>query len=116
VREHEQALSLFRPAANGWKPVAMAASARTGDGVAELWRTVLAQRELLEKSGALVQRRRSQAREWMWSLVREGLQLALRESPAVGASIPELEADVEAQRLTPAAAARQILATFLGRA
>ncbi len=115
MHEYEQALALFRPSASGWKPVALAASARTGEGVAELWRTVLAQREVLEKSGALAQRRRSQARDWMWSLLAEGLQRALREHPGVAASIPQLEADVEAQRQTPAAAARQLLRTFLGR-
>jgi LAO/AO transport system kinase len=114
-QEHEHALALFRPAAGGWKPVALAASARTGEGVPELWQTVLAQRETLEKSGALAQRRRSQAREWMWSLVGEGLQQALRDHAAVAAAIPALEADVEAQRLTPAAAARQLLGTFFGR-
>jgi len=111
--EHEQALSLLRPSASGWKPVALAASARTGEGVGELWRTALAQRELLVKSGALERRRRSQAREWMWSLIEEGLQQALRENPGVAAAIPRLEADVEAQRLTPAAAAHQLLAGFL---
>jgi LAO/AO transport system kinase len=115
-REHEQALALFRPSAGGWKPVALAASARTGEGVAELWRTALAQREVLEKSGELERRRRSQARDWMWSLVEEGLQQALREHPAVAAAIPGLEARVEAQALTPAAAAREILGVFLGRA
>ncbi len=115
-REHEQALALFRPSAGGWKPVALAASARTGEGVAELWRTALAQREVLEKSGELERRRRSQARDWMWSLVEEGLQRALREHPAVAALLPQLEAQVEAQALTPAAAAREILAAFLQRA
>jgi len=115
MREHEQALTLLRPSASGWKPVALAASARTGEGVAELWRTVLAQREALQKSGALERRRRSQAREWMWTLVEEGLQQALRGHPAVAASIPQLEARVEAQELTPAAAAREILGTFLRR-
>jgi LAO/AO transport system kinase len=114
-REHEQALGLFRPSASGWKPMALAASARTGEGVAELWRVVLAQRALLERSGALASRRRGQAREWMWSLVEEGLQGALRDHPGVAAALPGLEARVEAQELTPAAAAREILGTFLGR-
>jgi LAO/AO transport system kinase len=114
-REHEQALALLRPSASGWKPVALAASALTGEGVAEVWRTALAQREALLKSGALERRRRSQAREWMWSLVEEGLQQALRGHPEVAAAIPQLEARVEAQELTPAAAARAILGTFLRR-
>jgi LAO/AO transport system kinase len=100
--------------------MALAASARTGEGVAELWRMVLAQRALLERSGALASRRRGQAREWMWSLVEEGLKGALRdhplrEHPGVAAALPGLEARVEAQELTPAAAAREILGTFLGR-
>jgi LAO/AO transport system kinase len=115
MREHQHALALFRAPASGWKPVALCASARTGEGVAELWRTVLAQRETLEKSGALARSRQSQAREWMWSLVEEGLHQALREHPAVAALLPALEADVEAQRQTPAAAARRLLAVFLAR-
>jgi LAO/AO transport system kinase len=114
-REHEQALALFRHSAGGWKPLALVASARTGEGVPEVWRSALAQREVLEKSGELERRRRSQAREWMWSLVDEGLQQALREHSAVGAALPQLEARVEAQELTPAAAAREILGAFLRR-
>jgi LAO/AO transport system kinase len=114
-REHELALALLRPSASGWKPVALAASARTGEGVPELWRAALAQRERMQQSGALERRRRSQAREWMWALVEEGLQQALREHPGVAAAIPQLEARVEAQELTPAAAAREILGAFLGR-
>jgi LAO/AO transport system kinase len=113
--EYEQALALFRPAAGGWKPVALAASALTGDGVPELWRCALAQRETLQKSGELERRRRSQARDWLWSLVEEGLRHALREHPAVAALWPRLEAEVEAQAVTPAAAAREILAAFRQR-
>ena len=112
VQEHEQALSLFRPSSSGWKPLAMAASARTGEGVAELWQTALAQRDTLTKSGALGSQRRRQARDWMWSLVEEGLRQALRQNPEVAAAIPGLEADVEAQRVTPAAGARAILEAF----
>jgi len=113
--EHEQALALFRPSAGGWRPVALAVSARTGEGVSEVWSAALAQREVLEKSGELERRRRQQARDWMWSLVEEGLQQALREHPAVAAALPRLEARVEGQEVTPAAAARAVLDAFLGR-
>jgi LAO/AO transport system kinase len=116
MHDHEQALTLFRPPASGWRPVALAVSSQSGQGVAAVWQTVLAQREALLKSGALEARRRLQAREWMWSLVEEGVEQALRTQPQVAAAIPRLEAEVEAQRLTPAAAAREILAAFLGKA
>ena len=48
----------------------------------------------------------------MWSLVEEGLRQAFRTHPKVSARIPGLERDVEAQRTTPAAAARELLAAF----
>jgi LAO/AO transport system kinase len=115
MREHEQALALFRPAAGGWKPLAMAVSARTGEGVGEVWDAVLAQRAVLATSGELERRRRAQAREWMWSLVEEGLAHALRGHTSVAAAIPRLEAAVEAQAVTPAAAARELLAAFLAK-
>jgi LAO/AO transport system kinase len=114
-QEHEQALGLFRPAASGWKPVAMAVSARSGEGVEKVWRVVLAQRAALVASGVLEARRRQQAREWMWSLLEEGLDAALRAHPRVAEALPRLEAAVEAQRVTPAAAAHELLATFLRR-
>jgi LAO/AO transport system kinase len=115
MREHEHALALFRAAAGGWKPIAMAVSARTGEGVGEVWKAALAQRATLEASGELERRRRAQAREWMWSLVEEGLARALREHPGVAAAISRLEAAVEAQEVTPAAGARQLLSAFLAK-
>ena len=110
--EHEQALQLLRPISAAWKPRVLSASAFTGAGVSEVWQTVLDHRGALEASGELDARRRSQAREWMWTLVGEGLQQAFRQHPAVSARVEGLEAEVEAQKTTPAAAARELLAAF----
>jgi LAO/AO transport system kinase len=51
----------------------------------------------------------------MWSLLEEGLRAAFRRHPAVAARLAELEREVEAQRTTPAAAARELLEAFQGR-
>ncbi len=110
--EHQQALQLLRPTSPAWKPRVLTASALTGAGVPEVWQTVLAHRAALEASGELAARRRSQAREWMWTLVEEGLKRVFRENPAVSADVGRLEAEVEAQKTTPAAAARELLAAF----
>lgn len=112
--EHAQALQLLRPPSAAWAPRVLATSARTGEGIEAVWETVLAQREALEASGELQARRRAQAREWLWSLVGEGLERAFRAHPAVAARIPALEHEVEAQKTTPAAAARELLAAFVG--
>jgi LAO/AO transport system kinase len=110
--EHAQALSLFRPTSAAWTPRVAAVSAVSGEGVPELWQLVLEHHGALEASGELEARRRHQAREWLWSLVDEGLDAAFRGHPEVARRIPGLEADVEARRVTPAAAARALLEAF----
>ncbi len=111
--EYAHALQLLRPASPSWQPPVLMASAVTGDGIPQLWETVLAHRAALEASGELEARRRQQARAWMWSLVDEGLRAAFRARPSVAAAIEALEREVETQKATPAAAARRLLAAFL---
>ena len=111
--EYARALELLRPASPSWRTPVLAASARSGEGIPALWDTVLAHREALTASGELDVRRRHQALAWMWSLVDEGLRSAFRAHPAVAAAIAALEGEVEAQKATPAAAARRLLSAFL---
>jgi len=110
--DYEQALQLLRPHSQAWRARVLAASARTGEGIDAVWETVLAQRRALQETGELDARRRAQAREWMWNLVQEGLEQAFRAHPSVAGSVATLEAEVEAQKTTPAAAARVLLAAF----
>jgi LAO/AO transport system kinase len=112
--EYRQALQLLRPLSPSWQPQVLAASAKTGEGIDAVWQMVLAQREALGATGEAEQRRREQARAWMWSLVEQGLLREFRAHPAVAATIPRLERDVEALQATPAAAARALLAAFWG--
>jgi LAO/AO transport system kinase len=110
--EHAQALELLRSPSPYWRPRVLCASALTGAGIDEVWEAILAHRRALETHGALRARRREQARAWLWSLVDEGLMRTFRADPAVSVRIPELERAVEAQALTPDAAARELLELF----
>src|SRR4029453_808616 len=110
--EHAQALELLRPTSPSWTPRGIAASARTGEGGAEPSELVQAHRRALQAAGELDARRQMQARDWMWSLVQEGLERAFRAHPAVSRRIPSLEREVEAPRAPPAAAARALLEAF----
>ena len=65
-----------------------------------------------EASGELHGKRRSQAQDWMWALVEEGLEKRFRSHPGVRQEIPNLERDVESLKTTPAAAARALLEAF----
>ena len=105
-------MDLIKPSSEVWRPQVLTASALTGEGVPEIWEAVLAHREQVQASGELERKRRSQARDWMWALVDEGLLAAFRAHPGVRARIEGLESAVEALETTPAAAARVLLEAF----
>ncbi len=113
--DYAHALSILQPASAAWTPVVLCASARTGEGVDEFWRTVLAHREAVQRSGDLERRRRSQARAWLWRLLDEGLQAAFKADPKLAARLPELEAEVEAHAVSAPRAARTLLDIFTRR-
>jgi LAO/AO transport system kinase len=110
--DYTHALQLMRPTSPHWTPPVLQASARSGIGIEAFWLTVAEHRRVLEASGEMANRRRQQARAWMWSLLEEGLGQLLRSHPVVSERIPVLEKEVEALRTTPAAAARELLQSF----
>jgi LAO/AO transport system kinase len=112
---HQEALFLLRPSSPHWRPQVLSASAHTGQGIEAVWQMVQQHRAALQAAGELEARRRAQSRAWMWSLVEEGLRQVFRRHPAVSTRIAGLEREVEAQRTTPAAAARELLDTFRER-
>jgi LAO/AO transport system kinase len=108
--DHRHALGLLRPRFEGWRPLVLSCSARTGAGIAEVWAAVISHREALEATAALRHLRAEQARAWLWSEVRERLLAGLRSDPAVRQLAPALEAKVVAGELAPPAAAAELLA------
>jgi LAO/AO transport system kinase len=112
--EFAAALQLLRPRSERWATPVLATSAHSGAGVSELWGTVLKHRHQMTHSGEFEQRRRTQARAWLWRLVQDGLLAAFRSDTAVQALLAELESAVEDRSATPPEAARRLLATFRG--
>jgi LAO/AO transport system kinase len=96
-----------------WEAPAIAISGKTGEGLDELWKLVEAHRAALENSGGLAELRHDQQRAWMWSLITERLEHTFRLHPGVAGRIAEVEAEVKAGRMTPTAAADELLASFL---
>jgi LAO/AO transport system kinase len=99
-----------------WPTRALAISGQTGAGLDELWAAVEDHRRVLDGTGELAQLRAEQQRIWMWSLIRERLELAFRRHPAVVAALAGLEAQVQAGAVTSTAAADALLAAFGGGA
>ena len=114
-QDYQNALGLLRSTSEGWRPEALTVSALEGTGIPQIWETIQAHRQALEASGEWVSRRRGQAREWMWSLIEEGLRRALETDPEVAEQASRLEQAVEAREKSPSAAARELLDRFLAR-
>lgn len=112
--EFERALALLPTRDAGWRPRVLAASAHTGEGVAEFWQCVQEHHAAAQQSGAFAEQRRRQDREWLWTLLREGLERAFLQADGAKEQIARLEAAVAARQTTPAAAAAALLARIDG--
>ncbi len=77
-----------------------------------VWEAILEHTAALESSGEWQTRRKEQARQWMWSLVEEGLRSSFRAHPDVSSQIDPLERAVQNLEISPAAAARALLEAF----
>src|SRR6516162_11359394 len=69
--EYRAALHILNPRSPNWSPPVVTYSALTGDGVAELWGSVLDHRDRMTKAGELDARRREQQVKWMWAMLED---------------------------------------------
>ena len=113
--EYATALHLFPPSLDGWIPQVVTCSALTGDGIPQMWETVLQHRDKMQASGWFLRRRRQQALDWMRELISSGLKAEFYRHPGVHSRLPLLEEAVRASHATSYSAARELLALFRSR-
>lgn len=107
-RDLEQMLDLSDLAHEAWRPPIVAAVATTGDGVAELWDTVVEHRSFIEASGELARRRELRLREELRAIVARRLEQRARQI-ATGDRWDELQQAVLERTLDPWGAADEML-------
>jgi len=110
--DYESALHLFAPGAGGWTPPVMLCSARTGEGIAELWECVLRHEQFQLEKGLRAEVRREQSLSAMRQIVSAELEAALRHDSNIARKLPEIEARVREGRMTAYQAARELLGEF----
>ena len=77
-----------------------------------VWQAVERRFTRLQASGELADRHRRQRVGWLWTIIEDRLQQAIRDHPAVRAVRGGLEQGVLAGTIPPEVAARQILDAF----
>ncbi|MCG7606920.1 ATPase/protein kinase [Mycolicibacterium sp. (ex Dasyatis americana)] len=109
ARELTGAIRLIYPRETLWRPPVLTMSALEGQGLAQLWDTVLKHREVLTEAGEFEARRRAQQVDWTWSMVRDTVLDRVMSHPGVRSIRDEVERRVREGEVTPALAAQQII-------
>jgi LAO/AO transport system kinase len=91
LSEYASALRLVRPASLSWTPIALAASAVTGNGIDEVWTTLEALHKVRTESGEFEIRRVEQQKTWLWTDVTERILDDLRADDRVAAVVEEVQ-------------------------
>ncbi|MFV2198065.1 methylmalonyl Co-A mutase-associated GTPase MeaB [Nocardiopsis sp. LOL_012] len=112
ARELSRAMRLLRPVHPDWRPPVLTCSGLSGDGLDRVWESVLEHRRVLERGGALAERRSEQRVSWMWDQVRDQVMDAFLRDPQVSALLPGLEAGVRSGETTATLAARGLVEVF----
>jgi LAO/AO transport system kinase len=66
----------------------------------------------VEPGGEFAEKRRLQAKDWMWTLVLDGLKDLFLRDPQVESLLGQVQEGVATGNTTPGAAARRLLETF----
>jgi len=107
-------LAILRPPREDrWSTKVVTCSAVEKSGIDEIYSMITEHHETLSASGQFEEKRREQLIHWMWSMVQEGLDLALRNHPKIGPLIPTIERKILDGHTPPTQAAEEILSEFL---
>uniref|UniRef100_A0A8B9WTL0 Metabolism of cobalamin associated A n=1 Tax=Bos mutus grunniens TaxID=30521 RepID=A0A8B9WTL0_BOSMU len=107
--EYVSALKLLRRRSGVWRPKVIRISARSGEGITEMWDKMKEFQEVMLVSGELAAKRQKQQKVWMWNLIQENVIEHFRTHPAVREQIPLLEKRVLSGALSPGLAADLLL-------
>uniref|UniRef100_G1TAZ3 Metabolism of cobalamin associated A n=1 Tax=Oryctolagus cuniculus TaxID=9986 RepID=G1TAZ3_RABIT len=107
--EYVSALKLLRRRSAVWRPKVVRISARSGEGITEMWDKMKEFWDLTLASGELIARRQKQQKVWMWNLIQENVLEHFRSHPTVREQIPVLEQKVLRGALAPGLAADLLL-------
>jgi LAO/AO transport system kinase len=115
VTDYRKALMFMHPRSENWEVPVEACSALNSEQTVQSWETMQRFRDTQTKDGLIEKNRATQARDWMWNEISNGLVERLKSNPDVAARVAELEAAVTENRLSPTTAADELMDVFIGK-
>jgi LAO/AO transport system kinase len=107
--QFRSALHLFPPTTSGWMPEVLTYSGYYELGIAEVWQMIDRYFDFVKGNGYFEQKRREQARYWMYESINEHLRSNFYNNPEIEHMLQANEADVLANRRSSFIAARDVL-------
>ena len=92
--EYKRILHFLQPATKGWETVALTSSALHSKGIEEVWQMITTFVDKTSNSGAFVDRRRNQTKEWLNDTIIDQLQSSFFLHPAIKLLLPKVENEV----------------------
>lgn len=111
--QFRNALHLFPPSESGWAPKVLTYSGYYHLGIKEIWDMVDEYRTFTLQNGYFEQKRREQAKYWMYESINDTLRDTFYRNPAVNAQLGLTERQVLDNEITPFIAAKRMLDLFL---
>ncbi|MDZ5471083.1 methylmalonyl Co-A mutase-associated GTPase MeaB (plasmid) [Bacillus sp. 31A1R] len=110
--EYNQILHFLQPATKGWETKAYTCSALYQEGIENVWKTIQKFEETTKASGIYDDRRRTQTKEWMHSMIIDQLQASFFYHPKVKEMLPQMENEVMSGVQTTATAVEKLFEVF----
>lgn len=111
--EYNRILHFLQPATEGWRTRAFTCSSIEKEGISDIWNVVKRFSELGKESGIFFNRRKSQSKEWVHSLIADHLHFRFFHHPEVKQLLPGVELGVMEGELTAATGVEQLIQVFL---
>ena len=108
-KDYQTALHLLMRFDPVWAPPVLTCSSVEMTGLEGIWQTIADHRAAHNAADLLEAKRREQSLDWMDFLLDEGLRQWFYGNPAIRSLLPGIRADVAAGKLSPTAAADQLL-------
>ena len=115
VADYRKALMFMHPRSANWEVPVEACSALSGAQTARTWEIMERFRASRQEAGLIERNRATQARDWMWHEIANGLVERLKATPEVAARAKELETAVVENRLSPTSAADELMDIFVNK-
>jgi len=113
--EYESALHLFPPTESGWIPKVTVCSSRQKTGIVELWNEIMEYSKFTTDNGYFTNRRRNQAKYWMYETINEALKSSFYNSQDIQEFITLVENKVLDDKLSSFTAASELLDRYFKR-